>query len=437
MVQTYEEALTWIHSRLKLGVKPGLRRMEWLMERLEHPEERMKAIHIAGTNGKGSTVCYLRTIFQEAGYNIGTFTSPYFEFFNERISVNGEPISNDELVFLVNKVKPLVIELEKTDLGSPTEFEVITAMALYYFGYVNTLHLVIFETGLGGRLDSTNVIQPILSLITNVGLDHTTILGETITEIASEKAGIIKPGVPVITSVDQQEALQVIKDKANKETSSVFFEGQDYSIISHESQQQGERFSLQTPLTMFHNLFISMRGTHQVKNAALAVMAITYLRDNHSVMIENTHIKSGLNKANWIGRFEQIATNPLVIIDGAHNPEGVQSLVSTIATHLKDKQIRIILSALCDKKLEQMINPLSEIAEVITFTTFDFPRVCTAKQLYDQCKLENKKINEDWESALDEELSLLQEGEALVITGSLYFLSQVRPYILQKKKIFH
>ena len=180
MFATYQEALDWIHGRLKLGIKPGLKRMEWLMEKLAAPHKELKAVHVGGTNGKGSTVTFLRSILQEGGYTVGTFTSPYIEQFNERISVNGKPISDGELLTLANIIRPLADELDATELGGPTEFEVITAMAFVYFSKINPVDLVIFEVGLGGRFDSTNIVSPLLSVITNIGLDHTNILGGTL-----------------------------------------------------------------------------------------------------------------------------------------------------------------------------------------------------------------------------------------------------------------
>ncbi|KHF29707.1 Folylpolyglutamate synthase [Anoxybacillus sp. BCO1] len=222
MVRTCKEAVDWIHSRLSFGVKPGLKRMEWMMEKLGHPQRRIKAIHVGGTNGKGSTVCFLRHILQEAGYRVGTFTSPYVEQFNERISINGQPICDVDLMKLVQFIQPLAEELEQTELGGPTEFEVITAMALYYFGKMNVQDVVIFEVGLGGRLDSTNVIYPLLSVITNVGYDHIHILGNTLEQIAFEKAGIIKAGIPVVTAIDQPEAVRVVEEKAVSVRSKVY-----------------------------------------------------------------------------------------------------------------------------------------------------------------------------------------------------------------------
>jgi dihydrofolate synthase / folylpolyglutamate synthase len=426
MIRTYEEAVEWIHGRLSFGIKPGLERMKWLMERLDYPERRIKAIHIAGTNGKGSTLCYLRSILQEAGYSVGTFTSPYVEQFNERISVNGKPISDEEIVELVNVIKPLVEEVEQTDLGAPTEFEVITAMAIYYFGKVNIQDVVIFETGLGGRFDSTNVIYPLISVITNVGFDHTNILGDTLTEIASEKAGIIKAGIPVITGVEQEEALEVIFEKANSVKAKAYVLGKDFEVKDYEATENGERFSVDTLFSKYRDLTISMLGFHQVKNAALAVMAVDYLRVYYSFIIEEEALRSGLEKAKWIGRFEKVSDNPTIVLDGAHNEEGINSLVETVKTHYPDKKIHVIFSALSDKPLEKMIQPLADIAETITFTSFDFPRAAKAEEMYKMCEHEKKAFNEDWKQVVSEKKKKIANEDVLLITGSLYFISEVR-----------
>ncbi len=437
MIHTYDEALTWIHSRLRLGMKPGLSRMEWMMERLGHPKNKIKAIHVAGTNGKGSTVSYIRNILQEAGYTIGTFTSPYIETFNERISVNGKPISNDEIVSLLQRIKPLAEELEKTELGGPTEFEVITAMALYYFGENTEIDFVLMEVGLGGRLDSTNVINPLVSIITSIGFDHMNILGDTIEEIAGEKAGIIKPNVPVITAVAQQEAIEVISNKAIEENSPFFRLGQDFFILDHHSND-GEVFKVKTQNKTFQNLQISMKGTHQVRNASLAVMAVHLLQNSGAIQVGDSELAEGLEKTKWIGRFEEISKNPLVILDGAHNPEGINSLTDTIGTHLKGKEIHIIFSALSDKKLDGMIGQLEKVAKTLTFTTFEYPRAASTGELYaNSSASEQIDTVDNWQEAVEGGLKRVSSDEhaALVITGSLYFISEVRSYLKKYKSL--
>ncbi|KAF0819385.1 Dihydrofolate synthase [Bacillus sp. ZZV12-4809] len=431
MFSAYEEALAWIHSRLRLGMKPGLERMVWMMEKLGYPERRIKAVHIGGTNGKGSTVTFLRSILQEAGYSVGTFTSPYFEKFNERISLNGTPIADEDLVQLANDIYPLAVELEETELGGPTEFEIITAMAFQYFGHVRPVDLVLFEVGLGGRYDSTNIIYPVLSIITSIGFDHTAILGNTYEKIAFEKAGIIKPGISVITAVKQEEALAVIQDKALALKSPVYQLGKEFTITDHKPLGKGEFFSLKTVFKDFPELQTGMSGKHQTENASLAVVAAELLNKFYSFLIEEQHIRAGLKTAFWPGRFEIVSHDPLVVIDGAHNEEGISALTAELANRFGDRSKRIVFAALADKKLDKMISKLDEAADRITFTEFNFPRASSAENLYNLSSNSRKQSHKDWKQLLKCELCESENNSVLVITGSLYFLSEVKPVLLK------
>ena len=435
MFDTYEQAIDWIHARLRLGIKPGLSRMEWMLERLDHPERRIKTIHVGGTNGKGSTVAFLRSILQAAGYRVGTFTSPYFEHFNERISINGLSIQDEELIELTNVIKPLADELDQTELGGPTEFEVITAMSLYYFAKMSPVDVVIYEVGLGGRFDSTNVIHPLLSIITSIGLDHTAILGDTYEEIAFEKAGIIKNGVSVITGVKQPAALEVIRKKALEGKSPLYHLGDEFSASSRESLDRGEEFSFSSMFGQIQKLETSMIGSHQVENAACAVMASQVLANYYSFMIEEEHIREGLIQAYWPGRLEILSENPLVLIDGAHNEEGINALAGEIKSRYADKKVSILFAALKDKKLDKMIATLEEAADQLTFTTFDFPRAASAEELMEVgSNKENKSISEDYRSFLYTKINELNKDEMLIVTGSLYFLSEAKPIIVNLLK---
>ncbi|MGG3888692.1 bifunctional folylpolyglutamate synthase/dihydrofolate synthase [Metabacillus fastidiosus] len=429
MFTNYKDAVEWIHSRLKFGIKPGLKRMEWMMERLGNPEKKIPIIHIAGTNGKGSTVSYLQNIFTEAGYKVGTFTSPYIEVFNERISVDGEPISDDEMVALVNEIKPLSEQLAETELNSPTEFEVITAMAFYYFGVVNPPDIIILETGLGGRFDSTNIVEPILSIITNVGFDHMAILGDTIEEIAGEKAGIIKENALVITGVSNEKALAVIQRTAEEKNVSLFELGKDIKITKSSLKEHQELFSVSIPFRNYEDLLLTMRGEHQLKNASLAVTAISYLQEENKFPITEKQLRTGLEKTSWKGRFETMSKDPLIIIDGAHNIEGVESLVDVVNRHYGDRKIHILFSALADKDFKPMIERLTAIATSMAFTTFDFPRAASAADLYDVCPMEDKAYYESWEEAVEKFVQC--DDDVYIVTGSLYFISGVRRYLMK------
>ncbi|CAH2716277.1 Folylpolyglutamate synthase [Neobacillus rhizosphaerae] len=429
MFTAYKGALDWIHARLRLGIKPGLKRMEWMMDRLDHPEAKIKTVHIGGTNGKGSTVTFLRSILESAGYTVGTFTSPYIEQFNERISVNGKPITDDELLKLANVIRPLADELEETELGGPTEFEVITAMAFYYFANNSKVDLVVFEVGLGGRFDSTNIIHPLTSIITNIGLDHTNILGNSYEEIAFEKAGIIKENTPVFTAVKHPGASNVIEEQAAKRKAPLYRLNEAFSISSHESLDTGEIFTLHTVSQTMEKLEISMIGQHQTENAALAVSAAQFLNQESLFNITDEAIQEGLKKAYWPGRFEILSENPLVIIDGAHNDEGITALVHELASRYADRSIQIVFAALKDKKLDKMIAKLDKIADQISFVSFDFPRAAAAQDLLKISQSSNKLAVDSWESYLFEEIQNLDAKEMLVITGSLYFISEVKPHL--------
>ncbi|MEC3605710.1 bifunctional folylpolyglutamate synthase/dihydrofolate synthase [Bacillus glycinifermentans] len=427
MFNTFDEALSWLNGRLKFGIKPGLERMEWLLEALGHPEKKMKAVHVAGTNGKGSTIAFIRSILHEAGYTAGTFTSPYIVTFNERISVDGIPISDEEWMALFNEIAPLVLELEKTELGAATEFEIITACAFLYFATYRKTDFVIFETGLGGRLDSTNVVNPILTVITSIGRDHTAILGDTLEEIAAEKAGIIKQGVPVLTAVHQREAAGVIKRKAAEKGALYISLQETCDIYGELSLPDGERFSLKTPEQQYEQLETGLIGTHQRQNASLAVLAAEWLAAENYADISREALRAGLKKAAWAGRFEKVLEQPLTYIDGAHNKEGVGRLAETVVAHFGDRNIHVCFSALKDKPYQDMICEIEAFASSVHFTSFDFPRAESAQKLYEQSRACHKTRDENIDSVfrfIEEKAA--DEKAVVIITGSLYFISAVR-----------
>lgn len=424
-MDTYEEALSWIHGRLRTGIKPGLARMEWMMERLGHPERRLKAVHIGGTNGKGSTTAMLRSILSEAGYEVGTFTSPYIEQFNERISVNGSPISDNEITGLAQKIRELADEMEDMPFGGPSEFEIITAMALYYFARVRPVDIVLFEVGLGGRLDSTNIIHPVLSIITTIGMDHVQFLGHTLSEIAFEKAGIIKNGIPVMTAVEQPEALSVIEEAAKEKKAALYLNGREFSGTWLSSTEQGEQFEFKSPFSKRGPLETSLAGLHQVNNAALAIMAADYLCAFYSFYIKEEHVEKGLKKINWPGRFETLYKRPLIIADGAHNEEGIKALVQTINQRFSNKKITILFAAMKDKPLDGMIQQLKSAADLLYFAPFDFPRAAQ-KEDYESYTDEKSDIVQDYQKMIQLFQKSAKETDVLMITGSLYFISTVK-----------
>ncbi|MCM3786863.1 bifunctional folylpolyglutamate synthase/dihydrofolate synthase [Domibacillus indicus] len=424
-MNTYEEALAWIHGRLRVGIKPGLMRMEYMMERLDHPERRLRAVHIGGTNGKGSTTAMLRSILTEAGFETGTFTSPYIEQFNERISVNGTPISDEEITALAVKIKTIADEMEELEMGGPSEFEIITAMAFYYFAYMHPVDLVLFEVGLGGRLDSTNIVHPLLSVITTIGMDHLQFLGDTLEEIAREKAGIIKSGVPVVTAVHQPEALAVIAETAKQKRSALYQYGRDFTGSWIASTEKGEQFDFTSLYSSRPALETGLAGLHQVQNAATAVMAADFLRVFYSFLIEEHHIEQGLQKAVWPGRFETLSDDPLIIADGAHNEEGVEALVRTASQRFPNKNITVLFAAMKDKPLDGMIARLNQMADQLYLTSFDFPRAAGAKE-YAPFQSASVIFDPDCVRVIRDFQQNSTVQDILIVTGSLYFISMIK-----------
>ncbi|MBC1343971.1 bifunctional folylpolyglutamate synthase/dihydrofolate synthase [Listeria welshimeri] len=422
-LKSYEEALEWIHGTLRLGIKPGLARMEYIMEKLNHPEKANKWIHIAGTNGKGSTLTFIRNCIEEAGYTTGTFTSPYIETFNERISVNGKPISDDKILILANRLKPIAEELKNTIYGPPSEFEIITAMMFLYFAEYDSIDIGIIEVGLGGRLDSTNILLPLVSVITTIGMDHMEFLGNTIEEIASEKAGIIKPGTPVISGVIQSEAQEVIKAIASKNKANFAQLNQDFFI-----QLDGKAATFKTKHgEEIVDLVIGLDGFHQLNNASLAIKVIQYLNTYSSYDIDEKAIKAGLKKAFWPGRMETISEKPLIIVDGAHNPEGIETLKNSINRFSGHKII--IVSILKDKNYKEMLSSLKSIPDCeIILTTFDYSRAMSAQETINVGKLEDIAVNPVWHDAINDTVQSKNDSK-IFITGSLYFISEVRKFV--------
>ncbi|EAC3171558.1 bifunctional folylpolyglutamate synthase/dihydrofolate synthase [Listeria monocytogenes] len=425
-LNSYEEALDWIHGTLRLGIKPGLARMEYMMEKLNHPEKANKWVHIAGTNGKGSTLTFIRNALEEAGYKTGTFTSPYIEVFNERISVNGEPISDELIVSLANRIKPIAEELEETIYGPPSEFEIITAMMFLCFAEYVSIDIGIVEVGLGGRLDSTNILMPLISVITSIGLDHMEFLGDTIEQIASEKAGIIKPGVPVVSGAIQKEAQEVIAEIAANNKSNVAQLYDSFSMVNKNG--------VITYKTIYgeeiNNLSIGLLGIHQLNNAAIAIKVLQYLNTFSSFTIELSAIRNGLEKAFWPGRMEKVMSNPFIMLDGAHNPEGINTFARSIEMYPEPK--KIVVSILADKNYQEMLTTLRTISNSeIILTTFNYPRAMTTEEVLQIGEEEGISVNPNWQQALNNLYKGESESDAKIfVTGSLYFISEVRNYLL-------
>ena len=413
----YLDSLYWIHERTKFGIKPGVKRMEWMLDKLNNPQFNINGIHVGGTNGKGSTVAYLRSALVDNGYEIGTFTSPFIETFNERISLNGVPISDDAIVELVQKVKPVSEALEaETELGTATEFEIITTMMFLYFGEIHPVDFVIVEAGLGIKNDSTNVFKPILSILTSIGLDHVDILGDTYVDIAKDKGAIVKPETPVIYAVKNEDALKVIRDFVEQQNAEGIELDRDISVIS-----QGEEFTYRYKNYELETLILNMLGEHQKENAALAITALIELNESGLVELDFNKMINGIEAVNWTGRIEKVKDEPLMIIDGAHNLESVEALIKTLKDYYKLDNVDVLYAAINGKPIHAMVDQLKTIASTMYITDFDFPKACTKEEIYDEIRFDQKETVDDFVQFIEN-----YEGQGLVITGSLYFISEVK-----------
>ncbi len=427
-VTRIDEALEWIHSRLKFNIRPGLARVKALLALLENPERELSMIHIAGTNGKGSTVAFVRSIFMQAGLKkVASFTSPFIESFGERMSINAQPMPDDKLIYYVNLLQPLVEKLDADEhLTGITEFEIITAMGFKYFAD-EKVDLAVIEVGLGGLLDSTNVIVPVVSGITTIGLDHVDILGHTLEEIAAQKAGIIKPGIPVVTGNIIPEALRVILDVAGKNVARLYQFGLDYQTEIEEN----ECFDFSTRQNHIKKIEKSLLGLHQVENAAMAIELALVYAEKVGISLSEQQIRSGIKQAFWPARMEKLAENPLTVLDGAHNVHAMERMLQNLKTEFAGKKITIIFSAITTKDITQMIKMLQTVENSrLILTTFDYPKALNLAD-FRYLEAEDVELAPSWQLALVRMRKMLNEDELLLITGSLYFSSQVRDFLLK------
>lgn len=435
MFQTYEEARDWIVGLVPFGIRPGLERMERFMEALGHPERRLKFIHVAGTNGKGSVCAYLSNVLHKCGYDVGTFTSPYIEKYTNRIQVGGEDIPEASVVQLVNRIKPIYDDIASSELGSPTSFEVSTVLALLYFATEAYPDYVVWETGLGGRLDSTNIVHPVACVITSIGYDHVDVLGSELADIAREKAGIIKAGIPVITAVKQPEAMAVIKEVAAQKQATLYAMGGAYDVEVQARAENEQRFRFNGPFRSLEDVTVSMNGLHQIENAAVAVMTIEMLRQYYALIADEADVLAGLRETSWAGRLEMVQRSPRrLLLDGAHNAEGAEALVEALLSTYTYDRLHIMLGMLESKNHRGVIEHILPIADTLIITEPDFIRKMDsgrlAQLIEDQIQTMGRQVNlivePDWRLALQRLKDATGTDDLAVVTGTLYLISDVR-----------
>ncbi len=418
MFHNVKEAINWIESVKKFGDKLDLSRITLACEILGNPQNDLNVIHIAGTNGKGSTVSYIRHALLENGYNVGTFTSPYIVNFNERITNNRNDISDDDLFKYINQVKELHDNVLKDHNEVITFFELVTLISFLYFKDLQ-LDFCIYEVGLGGTLDATNVVKPIITAITSISYDHMGVLGNTLEEIALNKLGIVKQGIPLITTVKDKELFTLFQDYTKEKQS-------DITIIDQKDIED-IAYSSYTNFKYKENTYeISMLGTHQVSNAVLSLEILDNLERNNHVSLDYKLTYNGLKKTFWPGRLERIGDN--ILLDGAHNIGAMNVLKDSVNTLFKDKTVKVLYTSMADKSYNEIIKILETFSDVIYFTEFDYPRCETAQNLFDVSNHIEKHILLDPIHNL--ESILPKSNEVLLITGSLYFISYIRKALI-------
>ena len=411
----------------------GLERMVELLALRGNPHLKLKVIHIGGTNGKGSTIAFLKNMLEKMGLRVGVFSSPYLIHYTDQIAINGESIPEAKLEVLMSEYRSLLEGEHAQALQGTTEFEIITAIAYDYFAS-EQVDVAIMEVGMGGLLDSTNACQPILTGITTIGLDHVALLGDSLEAIAEQKAGIIKQGVPLVTGHIVPEALSVIDQIAKAKQASRLAYGEDYQVSHQESVETGEIFDYSSSVRQ-GRFQTGLLGLHQIENAGMALTLLdTYCQETGRELPDNALVAQALEETRWPGRLEVVSRDPLMILDGAHNPHAIMALLATLQDRFADYHKEILFTCIKTKAFEDMLDLLETLSNTkITLTHFEDSRATDEKVLKELADSRNLNY-QDWQEFLDQKLSGNEEKKTVrIITGSLYFLAQVRACLMERK----
>ncbi len=463
---SYYGAINYLYGLQKYGIKLGLEKTGMILSQLGNPQMDFRSIHVAGTNGKGSVSAMTASILMAHGFRVGLFTSPHLVSFTERIRINNERISESEVVSLTEEIKSQISHL-KSQIPEPTFFEFVTAMAFLYFSR-NNVDWAVIETGMGGRLDATNVIIPEVSVITKISYDHREFLGETLTDIANEKAGIIKKGIPVVSAGQEREAEEVILTATGKNSSPLFIYGRDFCGTLKSCALHGITFDyhgheLQTPDSELTNLFVPLAGEHQLFNACIATKAAMVAMEraegktSELPSFRTSALREGLSNTRWHGRLEIVSDDPVIMIDGAHNPDAAKALSEFARKHLTDYNIILIMGIMADKDIQGIMSPLLPVASEVIFTAPNYGRAASPQKLAEialhmgfSSKVSNS-VREAIEMALSEfgvkssELRMKRENvdsaiaklqtlnsKLILITGSFYTIGEAKEILGEK-----
>ncbi len=430
---SYQETIDYLYGLQHHGIKLGLDNSILLMELMGSPHRAFRSVHIAGTNGKGSTAAFLESILRHSGLRVGLYTSPHLVSFTERIRVNNVPISEEDVVGLAGRIRTACrqnVSRGASPPPNPTFFEVTTAMAFTYFAE-HGVDIAVVEVGMGGRLDSTNVLTPLISIITNIDFEHTEFLGTTLEQIAGEKSGIIKEGIPVITGAAQPEVVPVLERTARESHAPFYRLGADFTAenISGESAQV---FDYRGIRDFYGSLGVGMRGRYQVDNACLAVAATECLQD-YDIRIDETGISRGLKFTNWEGRLECVSERPAIFLDGAHNPGSARMLSQAMqAMRASYRKLILVIGILSDKDYRGMISAFTSLADHIVVTRPGYSRAMDL----DALAAETRKLHDSVDTAdtvraaITAARELASEDDCILITGSLYVVGDARAVLV-------
>ena len=432
----YEESLKYIENTHKFGIKLGLDSTGKLLELLGNPQDNLNVIHVAGTNGKGSVCSFISNILKEEGYKVGLYTSPYLETFTERIRVNGENIPEEDVARIITLIKDKIDIMISEGYSSPTEFEIVTAMAFYYYNEKN-MDYVVLEVGLGGRYDSTNVIKnPLVSVLVSISLDHIGVLGDTIGKIAYEKAGIIKENGTAIVYKQVKEAENIIKEVCEKQNAK-YIEVNFDDVLVKKSDIYSQVYDCTIMDEKFNDIEIKLIGEHQVNNSIVALNVVKFLRDNKNINISNESIKNGLLTTKWPGRIEKIMENPMFIIDGAHNEDGAKSLSKALEKNFPNKKLTMLIGMLVDKDIDSVLEILMPKFNKVITTTPDSDRAISAEELKNKISkyVDDVVSIKDIDKAVRYTLDNSDEDDVIISAGSLYLIGEVRTLLKERELI--
>ena len=417
---TYASCLKAMYGLRRFGIILGLATIRSILNALGDPQNNFYSIHVAGTNGKGSVAAALSSILQQSGYRVGLYTSPHLVRFNERICINNRQISNDAVVKSYQAV-------QKAHLGNrtPTFFELTTAMAFYEFAR-RRVDWAVIETGMGGRLDATNVIDPVISIITNVSMEHRAYLGNTLARIAREKAGIIKQATPVVTAIKQRQAKSVIQRIAGKKSAPLYMLGKNFKV----RRQPAGGFSYYGIENTWHDMHTALQGHYQVENAALAIAACELLNKNHT-SISQQSIRDGLIKTSWPGRLEIVSEHPMIILDGAHNLMAARELAKFLGDNLAQRSITLVVGILDDKPYQSMLKSLLPVCSRVIVTRAKTGRALDPLRLFETAKktLSDVRIVSDVAQAFKQAVAEADFNDVICIAGSLYVVGEAKAAI--------